>query len=152
MKNKEKEEFDSLIKKYIEEPVVQSMKEYVQHGSVSTYEHSLKVTQICFKMNRRLHLNLDEEKLISAAMLHDFYLYDWHKSSKEHRLHGFFHPHIAAVNAKKYFDLGEKECRAIESHMWPLTFRKIPSSREAWILCLADKYCALKETIFHRVK
>ncbi|MCR5703125.1 MAG: HD domain-containing protein [Eubacterium sp.] len=150
MKKKEKKELKQLMNKYLEEPVVQSMKQYVQHGSISTYEHCLKVTEVSFLMNRRLHLKSDEEKLVSAAMLHDFYLYDWHEPSEEHRLHGFFHPHKAAVNAKKYFDLGEKECQAIESHMWPLTLSKIPTSREGWILCLADKYCAFMETFFQR--
>lgn len=150
MKEKEREELEKLVKKYTEEPVVQSMKAYVQHGSISTYDHCMQVTETCFSINRRFHLKSDEEQLISAAILHDFYLYDWHEPSEDHRLHGFFHPKKAAENAKKYFDLGERECKAIESHMWPLTLRKIPSSKEAWILCVADKYCALKETLFQR--
>ena len=142
--------FDTLIHKYISTPIVQSMKQFIQHGNTSTYEHSLNVTETCFRMNRKLRIRANEKILMSAAILHDFYLYDWHEDSDDHRLHGFFHPHKAAVNAKKYFNLGAKECKAIESHMWPLTFRKIPTSREAWILCLADKWCALSETFVRK--
>lgn len=36
--------------------------------------------------------------------------------------------------------------------MWPLTFRHIPTCREAVIVCLADKYCAIVESMFHRTR
>jgi uncharacterized protein len=34
--------------------------------------------------------------------------------------------------------------------MWPLTFRHVPTCREAVIVCLADKYCAVVESMFQR--
>ena len=148
----ERKKLDLLIESYINTPIVQSMKQYIQHGNTTTYEHVMKVTETCFKVNRRWRLNADEEILMSAAVLHDFYLYDWHEDSDDHRLHGFFHAHKAAVNAKKYFDISHKAYKAIESHMWPLTLRKIPTSKEAWILCLSDKWCALAETFSARRK
>ena len=36
--------------------------------------------------------------------------------------------------------------------MWPLTFRHIPTCREAVIVCLADKYCAVLESMFQRTR
>ena len=36
--------------------------------------------------------------------------------------------------------------------MWPLTFRHIPPCREAVIVCLADKYCAIVESMFRRTR
>ena len=64
-----------------------------------------------------------------------------------HRLHGFFHPIVALKNAKLYFnDINLIEENMISSHMWPLTFRKIPKCREAFLLCMVDKYCSLLET------
>mgnify|MGYP002745451990 CR=1 FL=1 len=96
--------------------------------------------------------------LAVGGFLHDFYLYDWHKTSSFHGLrrlfemHGFSHPGSACVNAKRYFQITKKEQNIIQSHMWPLTFRHVPTCREAVIVCLADKYCAVVESMFRRAK
>lgn len=131
-------------------PQVLRMKNYVQHGRVSTYEHCENVVRACGRLNRRLHLKADEKTLLRGAMLHEFFLYDWHKQDGTHRWHGFHHADRAADNAKRLLDATDEECRIIRSHMWPLTITKIPRSREAWIVCLADKWCSLLETLFHR--
>lgn len=141
-------QFYLLTNTYTNHDLVQSMKKYSQHGKVSTYEHCLNVAKICYWIDKHFSLGLDEKTLLTSAVLHDFYLYDWHNKSinKTHSLHGFSHPDTAAENAKKYFDITPKEENAIRSHMWPLTITKFPKSREAYVLCLADKYCAVKET------
>ena len=79
--------------------------------------------------------------------MHDFYLYDWHldRDTRE-GFHGFRHPKRALDNAMEHFDLDKKEANIISSHMWPLTFRKIPKNKEAFIVCMADKWCAVMET------
>ena len=88
--------------------------------------------------------------MIKAALLHDYFLYDWH--DKDHpKLHGFRHATIAAKNAKRDFGLTKKEYKAIRSHMFPVNLR-LPTSREALILTLADKYCAARESIRFRKK
>lgn len=82
------------------------------------------------------------------------YLYDWHKKGTFHgirrlfEMHGFSHPGRACVNAEQVFHITKKEQSIISSHMWPLTFRHVPSCREAIIVCLADKYCAVVESMF----
>ena len=63
-------------------------------------------------------------------------------------MHGFSHPGRACVNAEQVFHITKKEQSIISSHMWPLTFRHVPSCREAIIVCLADKYCAVVESMF----
>lgn len=116
------------------------------------------MVQVSFWLNRRLHLGADETSLAVGAFLHDFYLYDWHKKGTFHGLHrlfemhGFSHPGSACVNARKVFQITQKEQNIITSHMWPLTFRHVPTCREAVIVCLADKYCAVVESMFQRTR
>lgn len=136
-----------ILYTYMTHEEVKSMKRYMQHGSTTTYEHCMNVVRFSYWLNRRLHLRADERALLTGALLHDFYLYDWHEKSGWHRLHGFYHPSRACRNAKRIFGIGKLEADIIESHMWPLTLRHIPKSREAAIVCLADKYCSLLETI-----
>lgn len=59
--------------------------------------------------------------------------------------HGFTHPKTALRNAERDFDLSERECDIISKHMFPLTLVP-PMHRESWIVSMADKYCALRET------
>ncbi|HHT56510.1 MAG TPA: HD domain-containing protein [Herbinix luporum] len=140
-------QFVELIKDYYESDVVKQMDNYIQHGTTTTLEHCENVAWISYLINEKLHLNADEKKLVEAAMLHDLYLYDWHDGDPSRKTHGFDHPEIACINAVKNFDVPEKVQEAIRSHMWPLTITKIPKSKEALIICFADKYCALIETI-----
>ncbi len=140
--------FFKLISPYTEHKKVKQMKEYIQHGDVTTYAHCVSVAAISFWMNRRLKVGADEAALMKGAMLHDFYLYDWHAyDNGEHRLHGYTHPHKAAATAKKYFGLSTIEEGIIRNHMWPLTLFHMPTSKEAWIVCMADKYVSSKETV-----
>ena len=120
-------------------------KDYLQHGPVTVFDHSIYVAATSLKISKKLHLGVNEESMVKTALLHDYFLYDWH--DKDHpKLHGIRHAKIAAENAKRDFGLTKKEYRAICSHMFPLGLR-VPLSREAIILTLADKYCATRESI-----
>lgn len=153
-----------LNKKYIDEindnasdiilhPEYQKNKEYIQHGKVSIYEHCIMVTIQCLKIADIFNLNFFERrKLIRAALLHDYFKYDWHNYAKENglnKLHGIYHPGYAAENAKKDFNIDKIEENCIRSHMWPLGF-EFPKSKAAWILFMSDKISALSETITMR--
>lgn len=129
----------------------QSMKSFIQHGSITTYSHVLNVVCMSCKMDRLLHAHSDRRSLIVGAFLHDFYLYDWHDSSSNDGLHGFRHPVRALAKAESSFNLNGKEKNIIVSHMWPLTITRVPKCREAALVCLSDKICALYETVWrHR--
>ena len=134
----EHEQLYAILQQYDENPQVQRMREFIQHGDVTTYQHCKNVVRVSFWLNRRLHLHADETSLAVGAFLHDFYLYDWHKRSTFHGLrrlfemHGFSHPGYACVNAQRVFHITKKEQDIIASHMWPLTFRHVPTSIAPW--------------------
>jgi len=129
---------------------IQEMKQYPQHGSVSTYAHVVRVATTALNWSRALRLHTSEDELLRGAMLHDYYLYDWH--DPVNKGHATQHPLRALKNAEEDFDLTNKERNIIAAHMWPLPPNRLPKSREAWLVCFADKWCSLLETLFMRGK
>lgn len=126
----------------------------IQHGNMSVRRHTINVAKYSILISEKLGIHCNKRALIRGALLHDFFLYDWH--DKDHisifRLHGIHHPGIALKNAEKEFPLSAVEKDIIKKHMWPLTVVP-PMCREAWIVSLADKYCSLMETVrLHRKK
>ena len=147
MSENRKKELDRLIQEYKEYKVIRQMENYIQHGRTTTLKHCENVARISFQINETLKLHANERRLIEAAMLHDLFLYDWHIKDPNRKPHGLVHPDIACRNAVRYFHIPPEEQAIIRSHMWPLTIRRIPRSREVWIICIADKYCAVIETL-----
>ena len=121
-------------------------RESFQHGDTTVLQHSIHVAEVSRKLSRKLKIKVDEPAMIRGALLHDYFLYDWHEKDKSHSFHGFRHPTFAVKNAKEDFDISKKEENIISRHMFPLTL-KPPTCKEAWIVCIADKYCALVETV-----
>ena len=103
---------------YLGDERLMKMKEYVQHGDVSTYDHAVLVAFYSCMLACRLRLKYDERALIRGALLHDYYLYDWHEKEAWHKWHGFRHPRFAMENAQRDFHLSEKEIEIIRKHMW----------------------------------
>ena len=127
--------------------------EFVQHGDVSVYEHVVAVAAESCRMADALArhgIAVDRPSLVRGALLHDYFLYDWHDPDPSHRLHGFRHPFFALRNAEDDFTLDERERNIIVRHMFPLV-PVPPTCREAWIVCGADKLVALRETLGSRV-
>ena len=149
--NLERIHLNGLLEEYKRNPKVQEMIRYIQHGSISTYEHCVSVTRVSYWLNKRLHLGADEKTLVTGAFLHDFYLYDWHDTGDgSHRLHGYRHADRACDNAVKVFSVNKEIQKIIKCHMWPLNISRLPLTRAALIVCLADKYCSTIETFFMR--
>ena len=142
----------SLVRRYggdiLSSPGMLSQRRHMQHGRVSVYRHSLAVALTCVKLSRALRLRVDERALVRGALLHDYFLYDWHDPDPVHRWHGFRHPFTALRNAKRDFALTPVEENMIVSHMFPMVPR-LPRFRESVILCVADKVCAAGE-VFRR--
>lgn len=131
----------------LESPGMEMSKGFMQHGDTSVFAHSLEVALICVQiayfLPRFLSKRLNKRALVRGALLHDYFLYDWHASG--HNLHGFFHPGRALKNADRDFSLTSIERNMIKTHMFPLTLPP-PKFKESWILAVADKICAVKET------
>ena len=136
---------------YLNNSKVLQMNCYIQHGHITTYQHCINVMVISFAIARAFKLfgfHIDLPALLIGALLHDFYLYDWHDGRmRPEGLHGFSHPLVAKENAEKYFNVNPKILNIIESHMFPMTINHLPKSKEAVIVGIADKYCAIKETL-----
>ena len=126
----------------------QKTKEHIQHGDVSVHEHCINVANTSIKIKRFLHIKCNDRDLVRGALLHDYFLYDWHYEDADnpHKLHGFYHPGTALRNAKKEYDISKRQEDIIKKHMWPLTLVP-PMCREAWIVTCADKYCSTLETL-----
>lgn len=118
-----------------------------QHGDVSVALHCFFAAVVCVRLARALALRVDTRALVRGALLHDYFLYDWHDPDPSHRLHGFRHAGFALRNAGRDFSLGPIERNMIASHMFPMNF-VLPRFRESLLLCLADKICSFCET-FH---
>lgn len=127
-------------------PGMQLEKTFLQHGDITVYDHSLLVARGCLVLADRLPLRVNRRSLVRGALLHDYFLYDWHEDDPSHRLHGFFHAEKALKNARRDFELTGIEEDMIHCHMFPLNLR-IPKTKEGKILCVVDKACATYETL-----
>lgn len=149
------QEYKNLLVKYASDILGSTgflkLKSFIQHGNVTVYEHSLHVALCSIKLNRKLGIKARERQMVRGALLHDYFLYDWHDGEApgniHPKLHGFYHPGIALKNATRDFALSEREKDIIKKHMWPLTISRAPRCREAWVVCLADKYASTLETL-----
>lgn len=119
------------------------MHKFIQHGKTSCLQHCVAVAFNSFLLAEAMGVKYDRESLIRGALLHDYFLYDWHKPHG--RGHGFTHPGIALRNAANDFKLTEIERNIIVRHMFPLVPIP-PKSVEGGIVCLVDKWCSLRET------
>ena len=137
-------EYEKCVSDLIQDENVRSMENYIQHSNITCLEHSVYVSYTSYLVCR--FLGLDYVSAARAGLLHDFFLYDWHKKSSKSGFHGFTHPNTALENANKFFALNDLEKDIIVKHMWPLTV-KLPKYKESFIVVFIDKYRASMEII-----
>lgn len=134
------------IRELSHEGQLRKSRAFIQHGNTSVYEHSARVAYYSLVIAELLHVDAHKEELVRGALLHDYFLYDWHEKDKSHNLHGFRHPFTALHNANKDYKLSVREQNIIIRHMFPLV--PIPPTYiESWIVCMVDKGCSLYETV-----
>ena len=62
-------------------------KGYIQHGAVSCYLHSFFVAYMSVWLAKRFRIRIHLRSLVRGALLHDYFLYDWHEKNAGHRFH-----------------------------------------------------------------
>ena len=125
---------------------------FIQHGSITVFQHCLSVAMLSVHIANVTGWKIDRTALIRGALLHDYFLYDWHEDAKWHRLHGYTHALRSMKNAQHDFGLNRVERNMIFSHMFPLNLTHLPLYKESWILCVADKVCGSIETAKYKKK
>lgn len=150
---KRRKQLNALLKKHgsdiLKSENFKKTQGHIQHGTVTVHNHVMDVARYSLILNKKLGLRCNKHDLIRGALLHDYFLYDWHDKeylSQRKRLHGFWHPGIALRNAEKEYQLNDRQRDIIKKHMWPLSVVP-PMCKEAWVVTAADKYCSLLETI-----
>ena len=136
-------EFYHLIRDIVKTKEFRSMKQCKHHIKGSVYDHSVKVAYLCYRHYKKHGTKDRLAEFVRGALLHDFYLYDWHDMLPGHRLHIFTHPKYALQNALRHYpDLTPHERDMIGRHMFPLTVLP-PKTRAGWLICYYDKVAAL---------
>lgn len=134
----------------IAHPRVQSQSRFMQHGTTSVLAHEHNVAWLALRLGRALPGSVDERSMTRGALLHDYFLYDWHDPNNGHPKHATEHPQYALANAMEDFNLNETEQDVIAHHMFPLT--RPPRTKEGALVCTADKIVALDETLRPRIQ
>lgn len=129
---------------------MQALRTFVQHGAVTRYEHCLSVSYIALELADKLRANVDRRSMVRGALLHDFFMYDWHDPGNLRLMHGFTHAKEALQNAQKEFELNDIERDVIKKHMFPLNIA-LPRYKETVLVSAADKISAVLETL-HNAK
>ena len=116
------------------------------HHRSSVGDHSIHTARAGLTMCNvisKAGIHIDERKIVRISLLHDLGILGRYEKYKNNFECGYRHPQESTVTAKKlWHDIDPKSIRAIRSHMWPLS-PTMPTSKEAFILCIADKATAL---------
>ena len=58
-------------------------KEHIQHGNMTVHQHCQNVAKYSVAISEFLKIRCSKRDLIRGALLHDYFLYDWHNNSEE---------------------------------------------------------------------
>lgn len=133
------EEFFRIIEPMIENKEFQKTKNISHHG-ITRYDHSIRVAYYSYYITKILHLDYKETTI--AAILHDFFIDEVKEENSINKLRR--HPQYAVENAKKHFQISEKQEDIIKTHMFPVTLTP-PKYLESWIVDLVDDFSAIYE-------
>lgn len=120
--------------------------DFIHHGGTNRYLHSVAVAYYSYRLAKLLHMRKNIRDVVRGATVHDYFLYNSKARLPEYRGHMTLHPDIALMNAEQEFMLTDVERDIIRNHMFPLTTR-LPRHKEAFVVSLIDKLCAVYEFV-----
>ena len=140
-------DFDTISSDIINKEKYQSLKDDPHHG-LNRYIHSMRVAKNTYRLAKLF--KLDYVSATRGALLHD-YFNDYEYRSTKGLKKGAMHPIIALNNARREYNLNEKEENIIASHMFPMGDIK-PNCRESWLVTTVDKLVALRECGIYKIR
>ena len=148
----QKEELEAIYQKFLNDEKVQRMSEIQMHRGSSCYIHSFRVAKLCLlKASRYERYTFEDLKnVLVASILHDYYLYDWREHRELKKKHGRRHPLVACANAIRDFNIPTEVQDIIKTHMWPLTPKLYPKTKEAKLVNRMDNHIAIREALTFR--
>lgn len=134
------------------------------HHGTNKYDHCKRVSYVSFKLAKLFKANCKEA--VRAGLLHDFFYGG--RTEKEENSY-LNHPKTSALNAKKYFNISDKEANDIKTHMFHhVIVKKIlpffnykekakikdnkPTSKEGVIICISDLLVSIYEFEKYRLQ
>ena len=122
----------------------------IHHYRSTVASHSVQTAisglRICRAL-RKFGIKVDMRSVVRTALLHDLGMIgrdDLYRNNYECCLR---HPgNSAHISRQIWKGIDEKSVAAIKSHMWPLSLH-VPKTREAFVLCMADKAASIKGLI-----
>ncbi|HCR74389.1 MAG TPA: HAD family hydrolase [Ruminococcus sp.] len=144
-------EYYSYVEDLINDEVVLQMKNYIQHGTTTCFQHCVNVSYYNYLLCKFFRLNCRDAA--RAGLLHDLFFYNRREYIRKagEAFHNSRHPKMALENASRIFDINPIERDIILKHMWPCTLA-LPKYKETVAIIIADKYCAVMEFLLCRMK
>lgn len=110
-------EFEQITCDILADPLFQETRSFLHHGGEnSVYDHSVATARVAFSLAQRFGLSEEGIRSVTrAALLHDFFGYDWHSDwfkgylrqfsgwQRLRHMHAFIHGDIAAARAQERF-------------------------------------------------
>lgn len=138
-------EFYDLISDIIRSDEFRQMKHHRHHVKSNARDHSIKVAFLCYQYHKKFSPDINLREFVRGALLHDYYLYDWHDRTPDTRFHLVAHPHRAWRNVVHHYpDLTRIQRDMILHHMFPLTPIP-PTTKAGWALWFYDKVAAISD-------
>src|SRR5690554_5328264 len=134
--------FHAMIADLLADEKVNQLDLFNQHLNTSRLQHSINVAYFSYQLSKNRNVNVLDT--VRAALLHDFFLYEWRSKQPVKGSHVTVHPQQALLTAKSVTEVTPLMEDIILSHMWPVG-RVKPKSKEAWIVSFADKISTILE-------